>query len=292
MSRTAADIKGEGTMKKLAWRIPLDILLLVLFTTIFSKNVISLMYHEAAGLALFALILVHIFFLNSAWVKGVACRLFQRKMPVRARIVACADILLGVSFLLIVISGVLISKKLFGFGLKAPWIVIHFFCSAFMVILIGVHIGLHWDYLKNGIAKRLPGMRLPKKAAMVLSTLICAFGVYSLFASSLGSWLARPFVAYEGHGESGYEQTAESAEGHGERGTRGGSGESQDRDASGDSSEGGESGHGQQAFSLARLLSLAATFFSIFFMIGEAVSLLDHGLTGRGRAGRKDALAG
>lgn len=38
--------------KKLAWRIPLDIVLVILFTTIFSKNVISLMYHEAMGLAL------------------------------------------------------------------------------------------------------------------------------------------------------------------------------------------------------------------------------------------------
>ena len=114
--------------KKLAWRIPLDIILVILFTTIFSKNVISLMYHEIVGLALFALIALHLF-LNSAWIKGVMSKLFDRTLPKKTRITVAVDILLMISFFLIIFTGVLISKKLFGFGLKAPWIVIHFFCT-------------------------------------------------------------------------------------------------------------------------------------------------------------------
>ena len=193
----------------------------------------------------------------------------------------------------------LISKKLFGFGLKAPSIVLHFFCSGLMVILIGVHLGLHWAYLKGALAKRLPGLRLPAGAAAVLCLALCAFGVSGLFTSSLGSWLARPFVAYEGHGGS---ETAAAGKAvtesysHGTAGEGETAAEGSSRDAAGDEhsraggaqedGEQGEGGHGQQAFSLTRLLGHILTYFSIFFLIGKAVHLLDQFLTKNGRTAR------
>ncbi len=271
----------SGIMKKLTWRIPLDILLVFLFTTVFSKNVISLTYHEVIGLALFALILVHVFFLNSAWVKGVAAKLFQRKMPNKTRLIACVDLLLGFSFLLIIISGVLISKKLFGFGLKAPWIVIHFFCTALMIILIGVHLGLHWEYLKSGIGKRLTWLRLPQKAAFVLSALICVFGIYSLFTSSLGNWLSRPFVTFEGHEERSVVQVeveTRTDEQSGRSVARNVDGMNNRPEEYDNAESGGASRHGQQPFSLLRLFNLILTYFSIFFVIGKVINFLDHAL--------------
>ena len=250
--------------KKLAWRIPLDIVLVILFTTVFSKNIISLMYHEAVGLALFALIVLHLF-LNSAWMKGVS-EMFGKRLPKKTRITVIVDVLLLISFLLIIFSGVLISKKIFNIGLKAPWIVIHFFCTALMIVLIGVHIGLHWSYLKQHLPK------LPKTVALVLTVVICAFGVYSMFSSSFGTWLSRPFVKFEGHGEQqeegAVEQPGEATEGQPD--ARGQSDSTTQGDARGQ-----RGGHEQQPFSLMRLLNLIATYFSILFVIGKATNLVD-----------------
>ena len=265
--------------KKLAWRIPLDIVLVLLFTTVFSKNVISLMYHEVVGLVLFALIILHLF-LNSAWIKGVCMKLFDKKLPKKTRITIGVDILLLISFLLIIISGVLISKKIFSFGLKAPWIVIHFFCTALMIVLIGIHIGLHWGYLKQKLPK------LPKAVALVPTVVICVFGVYSMFTSSFGTWLSRPFVKFEGHveeqAESGAEgqhgaehsadrgaPTVEKAEGQPEENWQG--------DAAAQSETSGQrGGHEQQPFSLVRLLTQIATYFSILYAIGKVTNLVDE----------------
>lgn len=222
-------------------------------------------------------------FLNSAWIKGVASNLFDRKLPKKTRITVAVDILLLISFFLIIVTGVLISKKLFGFGLKAPWIVIHFFCTALMIILMGIHIGLHWGYLKQHLPK------LPKAVALVMTVVICAFGVYSMFTSSFGSWLSRPFVKFEGHGEPQNGAEWQSNE-MGELGEDAAQGEvPQWTDAQrGKAEQGGATqseagmqegarhgGHEQQPFSLTRLLALTGTYFSILFTIGKATNIVD-----------------
>ena len=265
--------------KKLAWRIPLDIVLVLLFTTVFSKNVISLMYHEVVGLVLFALIILHLF-LNSAWIKGVCAKLFDKKLPKKTRVTIGVDILLLISFLLIIVSGILISKKIFSFGLKAPWIVIHFFCTALMIILIGVHIGLHWGYLKQKLPKP------PKMVALVLTVVICVFGVYSMFTSSFGTWLSRPFVKFEGHGEQQEESAVEAQRGAEQSADRGAptvekaEGQPEENwqgDAAAQSETSGQrGGHEQQPFSLVRLLTQIATYFSILYAIGKVTNLVDE----------------
>lgn len=251
--------------KKLAWRIPLDFVLVVLFTTVFSKNVISLMYHEVVGLGLFTLIILHLF-LNSAWIKGVCTKLLDKKLPKKTRVTIGVDILLLISFLLIIVTGVLISKKLFGFGMKAPWIVIHFFCTALMIVLMGIHIGLHWGYLRQKLPK------LPKMVTLILTVVICTFGIYSMFTSSLGSWFSRPFVKFEGHGGSNggqeYSQEQQVSEEMAKT--------DREQGQEGQMMTGERGGHEQQPFSLMRLLNLIATYFSILFVIGKITNLVDE----------------
>ena len=58
----------EMTVKQsLALRIGLDCVLIAICATLFSKNVISLMYHEVVGLVLLILFVVHVVF-NRKWV--------------------------------------------------------------------------------------------------------------------------------------------------------------------------------------------------------------------------------
>jgi len=93
-----------------------------------------------------------------------------------------------------------------------------------------------------------------------------------MFSSSFGTWLSRPFVKFEGHGEQqeegAVEQRGEATEGQPD--ARGQS----DSTAQGDA-RGQRGGHEQQPFSLMRLLNLIATYFSILFVIGKATNLVD-----------------
>lgn len=80
---------------------------------------------------------------------------------------------------------------------------IHYFASAVTLILLGVHIGLNWAFVKHMI-------KLPRAAAIplvaVLLAAILGFGGYSLATSNFAGWLASPFTAgaFEGgHGPGG-----------------------------------------------------------------------------------------
>ena len=72
-----------------------------------------------------------------------------------------------------------------------PW---HYFAAAAALILAGIHLGLHWKYLRSVLLSKLP---LPQWAAKVLGSvclaLVLVFGTYSLTASHFSSWLSGPF---------------------------------------------------------------------------------------------------
>ena len=57
--------------RSVAVRIVLDVVMLAFLASLYSKNVISLAYHEAAGLVLLVLIAVHTL-LNRRWLTAVA----------------------------------------------------------------------------------------------------------------------------------------------------------------------------------------------------------------------------
>ena len=94
-----------------------------------------------------------------------------------------------------VVTGLLMAKTLptamQGAYLVKPW---HYFAAASALILIGIHLGLHWKYLRGVLLSKLP---LPKRVAKVLGSaclaLVLVFGAYSLAVSHFSSWLSGPF---------------------------------------------------------------------------------------------------
>lgn len=71
----------------------------------------------------------------------------------------------------------------------------HYFLAATSIILMGIHLGLHWSFLK-GIASKLSS--LPKKLSSVIGVLFLAaalvWGSYSLFTGSFARWITGPFM--------------------------------------------------------------------------------------------------
>lgn len=250
--------------KTLALRIALDCVLIAICATIFSKNVISLMYHEVVGLALLVLFIVHVVF-NRKWLGMV----FSRKgHSPRVKATVVINVLLALSWLGVLVTGILVSKKLFGFQISSlnP---LHFFFAAIALVMTGVHFGLHWNYFWGWLGKRV---HIPRAVTAVLLAAILIFGGYRLVTSSFGRWIVAPFTPHEEHGQRTEQQVqASDAEGQpsGEGAERSGRTEGEGQ------SSGQRSSHGQQPFSVANLLYTIATWFSVLMLFAAAT----HGIT-------------
>jgi hypothetical protein len=186
--------------REMSVKLLLDLLLVAVILTLYSKNVISLMYHEAAGLILGGLFLVHLVF-NRKWIIRVGVKAFSSRSTGKTRIMAVVDLLLLLAWLGVIISGILVSKKIFSFNVRSatPW---HFFFAAAALILSGIHLGLHKQYLDAAI-RRIPLLgALKKPLTTVLMVIVLAFGVYSFGTSGFTRWISAPFVstASAGHG--------------------------------------------------------------------------------------------
>ncbi len=169
-------------MKK-HFRIILDVLMLLLTLTLFSKQLISMQYHEIAGLILIALIIVHIV-INIRTAKAM-CKNFK-KVPAAVKSGLVVDILLLFCFGLLGISGILISHTIF-IGIASDNLFFkqsHMFSGGLSVILLGVHIGLH--------ICRKP---LPVIPAIIVSAAVLCGGIYGITNSSEARWLSIPFAA-------------------------------------------------------------------------------------------------
>lgn len=240
----------------LALRIGLDCALIAICATLFSKNVISLMYHEVVGLVLLVLFVVHVVF-NRKWVS----RVFSGKMKTgKSKATILVNALLMLSWVGVMVTGILVSKKLFPFQISSlnP---LHFFFAALALVMTGIHFGLHWNYFWGWLGKRV---RLPRVVAVIMCVVILAFGGYRMVTSSFGRWIVAPFTAHEEHGERGEWQSAgNEAAGQHEGET---TGQVSDRAGGVDAAQGQRGSHGQQPFSLANLLYTIATWFSILFL--------------------------
>jgi len=182
-------------VKKNYIKIALDIIMTLLLLLMYSKNSVSMSFHEIGGLAVFGMFLIHKG-LNWKWITSVSRRLTDKALPVRVRLRYIVDALLLITMTFIIVSGIMMSKVLFP-GLSSGgmfWKSGHYFASAIAIILIGMHLGLHWAFIKSMLGRMT---KLPKAALKPLS-IICiiallAYGGYSLTSTSFTRWLSMPF---------------------------------------------------------------------------------------------------
>jgi hypothetical protein len=106
--------------------------------------------HEWLGLAFGAGIVTHLL-LHWKWIVNVVRRFFSR-LPGQVRINSVLNSLLFVAVTLIIFSGIMISKVVLStFGLTgshdAIWRGLHTSATNVAVIIVGLHIALHWKWI-------------------------------------------------------------------------------------------------------------------------------------------------
>ena len=193
-------------MRKNIIKISLDVVMAGILILLYNSHAISLAFHEIAGLFLFGLFVIHCL-LNRKWVTSITAKFFSKSIAPRVRFGYIIDLMLLVSFVLIIISGISTSQVLFPAIAQAkdsPWRSVHHFFAALSIILVGIHLGLHWNFVTGMLKKAI---RIPQKLAKLLGigllVVVLVFGTYSTVASSFTGWLAEPFIAISESGTSG-----------------------------------------------------------------------------------------
>lgn len=171
-------------------KISLDIIMAIVFVLLYNKMVIyGITFHEVAGLAIGAVFIVHIA-LNWRWAKQVTLNIFRKKISHKTRIGYVVDILLLLAVVYIIVSGILISKVVFRnlhFGNDMFFRSTHISVSYAALLLIGIHLGLHWDWVMSTVKRIFRIAHMKKvwdyiaKAAVII---VLLFGLYSMYSTS------------------------------------------------------------------------------------------------------------
>ena len=192
-------------------KLALDTVMFILLMLMYSKNVISLTFHEAGGLFVLGIMLVHLL-INGAWVKAVTKNLFNSTIPVRSKVSWVIDFLLLMCTLVMIITSLLISKKLFpAIGNHNCLNPVHFCTAAVLLVLVGIHCGLHFRFAANAVSGVRRRMNLPVRVAVIAGALaVAGFGIESIAVTSFSHWISAPFntrAAQQYHSAGGQQRS-------------------------------------------------------------------------------------
>lgn len=190
-------------MKKInAVKFALDTVMGLLFVLFFNKNVLGgLAFHEMAGLFFAGAYLTHIL-LNVRWVKKVTLKMFDRSLSWRLRVSYIFNFTLLISMTFIIVSGIMVSRVVFPnihVGNEGWFKMTHISVSFLVLALIGIHVGLHWQWVVN-MCKKMTGVKKSRTwvryAAQGLTLMVLLFGVYQINQTSYVSHLRSSVSAF------------------------------------------------------------------------------------------------
>jgi cytochrome b561 len=158
------------------------------FALLFNPRVLGgLTFHETAGVAIGAAVFTHIL-LNYRWVKNTTLKIFDQKLPGKARFSYLLNLLLLISMSAIIVTGILISRVLFpNFSVGENHMIrgLHNLSSNITLALVGIHVGVHWQWVMNVFKKmfKLKGKKTRKgviiTAIVAIVILIGGYQVYN-----------------------------------------------------------------------------------------------------------------
>lgn len=164
-------MKAKATLK-----ILVDIAMTALFLGQMGYHMMDNRLHEITGVTLCALFIVH-HALNGGWHRG----LLRGRYSAQRVLLTAIDILLMLAMLAIMTSAVLVSRHVFSFlglHMRALGRRIHMPATMWAFVLMGLHLGLHWNLVLQRARRRVKG-GLPRAGLIVLRVAVvglCALG--------------------------------------------------------------------------------------------------------------------
>lgn len=194
-------------------KLAVDIVLGIIFALLFNHHVLGgLTFHEIAGLAIGGGVVAHVL-LNAKWVRKVTCALFSPKTNAKTRFGYLLNVALLVDLVVIIVSGIFISKVLLPdlaeLNIWPNMQQIHIATSYIGLGLIGIHVGLHRQWLMAMCRKIFNiGARSSVRGALahIVMVAVLACGIFSMV--NVGYWekavtFTQDENAAAGHGHGG-----------------------------------------------------------------------------------------
>lgn len=165
-------------------RTIIDAAMTVSLSFLMAYSMIGETAHERLGVAMLILFAAH-HVLNFRWFKTLAKRKYTPARIFRTAI----NLLLCVDMLLLAASGIILSNHVFAFlpikglaSLAREW---HMLGSYWGIVLMSVHIGLHWPVVLGMIKTKKPGVWVSRACCLLVS----ACGAYAFFARNYGDYM-------------------------------------------------------------------------------------------------------
>ena len=168
-----------------------DTTMLVLTMLLMGYRVTGNLWHEILGIALVVTFLIHCV-LNGQWFKKFR-QVFKKSPSAPSRMIwMITNILLIVDMLILAVSSVVISKTVFsGLNLTGGyiWKYLHTAAAYGSLILMSIHLGIHWKMILTEAGKKWPVLltnKTVKIVARILAGAIAVLGVISSFERGIG----------------------------------------------------------------------------------------------------------
>ena len=166
-------------MQKNIVKIILDTIMAVLLVLLYNSHVFAISFHEITGLVLAGLFIIHCS-LNRKWIAAITKKFFGKEVKARTRFVYIVDVLLLMAFASVIISGICTSQALFPAALEnkdSAWRTVHHFSAAMSLILVGIHVGMHWSFITGMLRKiAVVPSRISRALGLVLLAAMLIFG--------------------------------------------------------------------------------------------------------------------
>jgi hypothetical protein len=166
-------------------KVLFDLIMLVLLAAVYCAQPTTIPIHEYIGMAIYLFFIIHIVY-NYKWIVNAGKKFFDKTSGIRIKIMYAVDWLLLAAFILIGLSGIMISHTIFKFGKMPVWRPMHSIISAVSLVLLAIHIGLHGGMIINAVKTRVkqsfPAIKI---IVSVIFIIILFFGIYGDVSSKI-----------------------------------------------------------------------------------------------------------
>lgn len=175
-------------------KVLIDFVMIVMLLCQMGYMLVGETLHEWVGTAMFLLFIIH-HILNRRWYGGL---LKGRYTPFRI-LQILINILLLVSMIGLMISGIVMSRVVFAFfplrGGMALARIVHMLASYWGFVLMSIHLGMHWGMV-IGMTRKLWGenrgeksVRFRQGVLRLLAAAVSVYGIYSFVKQRIADYL-------------------------------------------------------------------------------------------------------
>ena len=183
---------------KTVFKILLDIAMTVLYALLVFDTGAGPFFHETAGLGIGVMFILHVF-LNLDMMRALGKSVRSGKAGAAKKLLFYSDVFLPFGMFFSILTGVLISNVLFGFGTSAPIFALHKASSYICLAILFGHIALHGKYIvgvvKNAFAN-WKSAQVVKSVSGFAALALIIYVAYSSFYSGYKESAARLPAAY------------------------------------------------------------------------------------------------